>query len=388
MSVTTQHHDRVAIGEDDLRAIRTTVVPARDGASTAIDVADVIQEMMRPGDQPTSPRNYLNPRIEDVRHLGRDDVVLSPCPVCDGITASPTFEIQGLPHELATCTDCGLGRLHPLPSPEELGRFYPSEYYGSPGAKFEPMTEAVVRFVGTLHVQSLSRKLKPGSRILDVGCGRGVLLSSLADRGHEVHGMDVSETAVAGADPRADIRVAPCITKVGYPSDHFDQVILWHVVEHLTNPREVLSEINRILKPGGQVIVAVPNFSSWQARWSGAAWFHLDLPRHLFHFPLRGLRQILTRTDFTVTREQHFSLRQNPFGWVQSTMNKWDCLPRNALYNLLHNYDAGTNSVACPWRQRALRAAYLTGMPIAGALSLLSTVARSGASVCLVGRAN
>ncbi|MCA9077552.1 MAG: class I SAM-dependent methyltransferase [Planctomycetaceae bacterium] len=386
MPATSVSHDSLRTAEDELAASSTSTTPG-ERETESIDVADVIQAMMRPWESLAVPRNYLNPQVVDVRDQCLDTVVLSPCPVCDSEFARPTFEIRGLPHHLATCLECGLGRLHPLPSPEELGRFYPNEYYGSPGAKFEPMTEAIVRMVGTVHVQSLSRNLQPGSRILDIGCGRGVLLSSLADRGHEVHGMDVSETAVAGADPRADIRVAPCITEVGYPSDHFDQVILWHVLEHLTNPREVLSEINRILKPGGQVIVAVPNFSSWQARWSGAAWFHLDLPRHLFHFPVSGLRRLLTRTDFTVTREQHFSLRQNPFGWVQSAMNKRSTLPRNALYNLLHNYNDGDNSVTCPWKQRALRAAYFTGMPIAGALSLLSTAARSGASVCLVGQA-
>lgn len=387
MTATSFNSDPTTRSEVELAGFVAEAV-ADDLDTESIDVADVIQAMMRPWESLAAPRNYLNPQIEDVRDQCLDTVVLTPCPICDSEFALPTFEIRGLPHRVATCLECGLGRLHPLPSPEEIGKFYPEEYYGSPGAKFEPMTEAIVRMVGTVHVQSLSRTLQPGSRILDIGCGRGVLLSSLADKGHEVHGMDVSETAVAGADPRADIRVANCITEVGYPSNHFDQVILWHVLEHLTNPREVLAEINRILKPSGQVIVAVPNFSSWQARWSGAAWFHLDLPRHLFHFPVKGLRQLLNRTDFTVTREQHFSLRQNPFGWIQSSMNKRTTLPRNALYNLLHNYDDGENSVTCPWKQRALRAAYLTGMPVAGVLSLFSTAARSGASVCLVGQAS
>lgn len=359
-----------------------TVPPVSETRS--VDVEEVVREL-RPDLPYGIEPDYLNPRVIDLRGRSTGFVGLSPCPVCDCRAANALFAIEGLPHRLLKCDDCGLGRLTPLPTPEELRAFYPSEYYGSPGAKFEPLTEAVIRFVGTVHVMSLSRSLPPQARILDVGCGRGVLLSSLADRGYAVHGMDVSETAVAGADPRAQITVAPCLTQCNYPDQHFDQVILWHVLEHLTNPREVLVEIRRILKPGGQVIVAVPNFSSLQANWSGPDWFHLDLPRHLFHFPVGGLRQILERSGFSIAREQHFSLRQNPFGWVQSAFNRRDKRSRNALYHLLHNRSSD-GVVAGRWSQLALRTAYLAGMPLALGLSLWATLVRSGASVCVVGR--
>ncbi len=392
MPTTSAERESEALTEQTLAALADLASESSSGKrsekSLEVDVCDVIQEMMRPWERHVARPNYLNPQVVDIRSQQRDAVLLSDCPVCDSRYGRPAFAICGLTHRLLTCEDCGLGRLHPSPAPEEIGAFYPAEYYGSPGAKFEPLTEAVIRSVGTVHVQSLSRTLKPGSRILDVGCGRGVLLGALADRGHEVHGMDVSETAVDGADSRAEIRVAPCLTHVEYPDCHFDQVILWHVLEHLCNPREVLKEINRILKPGGQVIVAVPNFSSLQSRWSGAAWFHLDLPRHLFHFPVSGLRRIIGRTGFDVVREQHFSLRQNPFGWVQSAMNRSGGLPRNALYNLLQNYEAGENSGAARWMQSGLRAAYLAGMPLALGLSLFAAAMRSGASVCVVGRAS
>lgn len=394
-AASTASDQEPVLSEDDLAVltgISTTSAPANrvgevdSSPLTDREVCEVIHEMRRPWEVHAAPPNFLNPHVIDIRRDGHNAVGLSDCPVCDGRYGQPTFAVCGLRHQLLTCTDCGLGRLHPLPTAEEIADFYPQEYYGSPGAKFEPLTEAAVRFVGTLHVKLLSRRLPQGSRILDIGCGRGVLLSALADYGHEVHGMDLSETAVHGADPRAEIRVAPCLTHVAYPARHFDQVILWHVLEHLRNPREVLREVHRILKPGGQVIVAVPNFSSLQARWAGPAWFHLDLPRHLFHFPVAGLRQLLTRTKFEVVREQHFSLRQNPFGWIQSAMNKSVRWPRNALYNLLHNYDADRGTSSLP-TQLGLRCAYLAGMPLAAGLSAITAALRTGATVCVVGRA-
>ena len=168
----------------------------------------------------------------------------------------------------------------------------------------------------------------PGAWLAAHGCSTWVAAgacscSALADRGLEVHGFEISEAAAAGADPRADIRVAPELDQAGYPAECFDEVIIWHVLEHVLDPRGTFREIHRILKPGGRLIVAVPNYSSLQARWSDAAWFHLDLPRHLFHFPLEGLRRLLVDTGFTPRSEHHFSLRQNPFGWVQSALNKF-----------------------------------------------------------------
>jgi SAM-dependent methyltransferase len=387
MHQTILDDEPVSVSTGELMAAlgRMAGPPAAPPAGRPVDVEEVLRELRPIGDEPRPAPDYLNPRIIDLRNRAYGYVSLDPCPVCDSRAGVPMYGIEGLPHRLIRCDECGLGRLTPLPSPQELAKFYPQEYYGSPGAKFEPLTEAVVRFIGTVHVRSLSKSLPSDARILDVGCGRGVLLSSLADRGHEVHGMDVSETALAGADPRAQFKVAGCLTECDYPDRHFDQVILWHVLEHLTNPREVLAEIHRILKPGGQVIVAVPNFSSLQAEWSGPAWFHLDLPRHLYHFPVEGLRRLLERTKFDIAREQHFSLRQNPFGWVQSAFNRRDTKTRNRLYNMLHNR-TGENVVPDPFDRLKLRAAYLGGMPLALAVSLWATVRRRGASVCVVGR--
>jgi hypothetical protein len=135
-------------------------------------------------------------------------------------------------------------------------------------------------------------------------------------------------------------------------------------------------------------VVAVPNFSSVQARWAGPEWFHLDLPRHLFHFPLSALVRLLERSGFEIGSRHHFSLRQNPFGWIQSALNK-TTLPRNGLYTFLHQRAAGTPGARA--FDRATQLKLLVGgalaLPPALVLSLLEAFFRTGATVHVVARA-
>jgi len=308
------------------------------------------------------------------------------CPVCGAGSARARFAIDGRSWRVLVCEGCGLGRLHPLPDAAALRAFYPDDYYGEPGRKFQPLVERLVRVVGARHIGFLTRALAPGARVLDVGCGRGVILGPLADQGFEVHGVEVSAEAARGADPRARIRIAATLADAGFEAASFDEVVIWHVLEHLADPRATLAEAHRILRPGARLVVAVPNFSSLQARSSGAAWFHLDLPRHLYHFPVSALRQLLAATGFEVESEHHFSLRQNPFGWVQSWLNRTGWLPRNGLYALLHQRAPGA---AAPFgvRTRACLAAGLVLLaPFALAASLLEATLRSGATIHLVAR--
>lgn len=310
-----------------------------------------------------------------------------PCAACGAVEARPRYAIEGLAARLVVCTRCGTGRLHPLPDEDELGSFYPDTYYGDEGTKFRGPVEWLVRAVGARHVRFLAAGLPSGARVLDLGCGRGVALRALADRGFEAHGVERSEAAVRGADLRAKLRIAPSLAEAGYPDAYFDAVLVWHVLEHLREPQAVLREAHRILRPGGRLVVAVPNFSSWQARWAGPAWFHLDPPRHLHHFPIAALRGLLERCGFAIESEHHFSLRQNPFGWIQSAQNRRAELPRNGLYTLL--YERGATSAARPFDARTRRTlwAWLAlGIVPALALTLAETAARSGASVHVVAR--
>lgn len=337
-----------------------------------------VQSACEPG---SSPDLYMQP--VDRADPAVASVETAPCEVCGGQVARPVFSLPGTRFLTVQCGGCGLGSLWPRPTADEVSAMYPPHYYGSEGRKFFGLIEGLVRLVGAHRARFFANHVRPGGRILDVGCGRGVTLHALADAGFQMHGFEVSAEAIEGVDDRIQVHVAPSLAEAQLPEQFFDEAIVWHVLEHIPQPRATLTEVHRLLKPGGVLIVAVPNFSSWQARWTGPAWFHLDPPRHLFQFPLSGLKQLLESAGFRCATEHHFSLRQNPFGWIQSVLNLCPWLPRNGLYVILHRAH-GARRPFRRWVRLQLWGLCWLLAPLALALSVVETIFRRGATVHVV----
>ena len=332
-----------------------------------------------------SARSFNIPEHPVVRLVAEDAAVTtSPCIACHSTSARRLYSVEGVSEELVECEGCGLGSLFPMPGPERIQSFYPAEYYGEPTAKFEPLVEFGVRLGAKMRVESLVGDLPAGSKVLDIGCGRGVMLRALLDLGHEAHGVEIAPEAASGADPRAQIRIAPELAKADYEENSFDAVIMWHVLEHLPHPEKTLAEIRRILRPGGRLILAVPNFGSLQSRRTGNHWFHLDLPRHLYHFTPQTLQRLLACNDFYYESVRHMAMLQNSFGWLQSILNRVSGTPRNSLYSLLHRGGEHPVVKSLSRRQRLqLKLGYWIGLPIAAVVSLLEAATGQGGTIAV-----
>ena len=323
------------------------------------------------------------PEHPAVSLIGDDSRVrTSPCIACHSTSARRLYSIGGVSEELVECESCGLGSIFPMPDSDRIQSFYPAEYYGEPTAKFEPLVEHGVRLGAKMRVKSFVGDLPSGSKVLDIGCGRGVMLRALLDLGHEAHGVEITPEAASGADPGAQIRIAPELAKAGYEENAFDAVIMWHVLEHLPHPEQTLVEIRRILRPGGRLILAVPNFGSLQSQRTANDWFHLDLPRHLYHFTPETLQRLLASNEFHYESVRHMAMLQNSFGWLQSILNRVSGTPRNSLYSLLHR--GGEHPVVqnLSMRQRLkLKLGYWLGLPLAAAVSLYEAAAGQGGTI-------
>jgi SAM-dependent methyltransferase len=233
----------------------------------------------------------------------------SVCPLC----ASPEHErlfiardrLVGLPGEfpVVRCNDCGFVFLNPRPVAQALSAYYPDSYY--PIDETSETPEAITVARGLLR---RIERARPGRRlrILDAGCGTGLFLKFARDAGHDVHGVELSESAVAyGRHVYGLPLETGTIESADLPNAAFDVVTMWHVLEHMVDPVEALRVVERVLKPGGLLLFGVPNIASLEANLFGRRWFSLDAPRHLVHFSPDHAEQTVEKAGLTIDRIDH-----------------------------------------------------------------------------------
>lgn len=138
-------------------------------------------------------------------------------------------------------------------------------------------------------------------RVLDIGCGSGNFLAKLKALGWDVYGIDPSSIAVKIAKGRDLKNIQQgVIGAVKFPDNFFDVVTMFHVFEHIPNPRKVLSEIKRILKPGGFLIIGVPNFNGVNSKIFRKYWAGLSFPLHCFHYGKQSLSFLFNKNTFKI----------------------------------------------------------------------------------------
>jgi 2-polyprenyl-3-methyl-5-hydroxy-6-metoxy-1,4-benzoquinol methylase len=310
------------------------------------------------------------------------DSALTRCASCGASSRRPLLKIDET-FDLVRCEDCGLVATSPPVPPAEIGRYYPASYYGDNNRRFNSLLEGLIPFFRNRRAVAIERFVSRG-RILDVGCGRGILPALMRERGWDAHGLEFSETSARHAREVLQLPVfVGDFLASPYAESSFDAVVLWHVLEHVPDPVAAIRRARQILKPGGLLVIAVPNFESLQARSSGRHWFHLDVPRHYHHFGLGLLTRLLRSNGFSILDVSHLSLEYNPYGWIQSLLNKLG-FRYNLLYDLLKNPSA--RSLQHPLRTAPLQslltlAALPVIVPLSFGLTLLEVLLRRGGTV-------
>jgi 2-polyprenyl-3-methyl-5-hydroxy-6-metoxy-1,4-benzoquinol methylase len=313
------------------------------------------------------------------------------CPVCLSVVSAPAltgsdllFESTEKTFTLHLCASCRCLFLDPMPGEEEIADFYPPQYWWNSSrvqsSRLLRKLESVYRkLVLRDHVSFIARSAgnRRGLDLLDVGCGSGTLLGLLKERGFRPLGVDFSREAARVAETENGVRViVGSLEQASFCDESFDVVTLFHVLEHVTNPRRVLVEVSRILKPNGVVILQVPNIDSWQFKAFGAKWYGLDIPRHVIDYSKDAMLRLLHDSGFVSRRIKHFNLRDNAPAFVSSLFPSLDPVSRAVR----HRKHGVRESVPAAWLRHT---AYLSFVMCAYPFAILESAFGRGGTVMI-----
>jgi SAM-dependent methyltransferase len=312
---------------------------------------------------------------------------MSACAVCGTEDCEREFQASDRLYHTTTerfsvvrCRACGLLRLDPRPDAEALGRYYPGNYWFAPDeSAASKLEERYRRLVLHDHVRFVRRAIgesRARGPLLDAGCGGGLFLGMMRERGFRVLGLDISREAAAIAWRR---QRAPAVCAVleaaPFPAGSLAGLTLFHVLEHLADPCAYLRAAHELLAPDGRLIVQVPNAASWQCRLLGRRWNGMDVPRHLWDFRASDIVKLMERCGFEVVRRKYFSLRDNPAGLASSLAPGLDPMARR-----VRRVPEGRGA-------RLLKdAVYLALVAAALPFALLEAACGAGATVMIEGR--
>lgn len=199
--------------------------------------------------------------------------------------------------EIHRCRHCDLLFTVPRPSPDEIGKYYDSDEYISHNDQQKGLMPLIYNQVKKLNVQkkyNVATKGLKNPRILDFGCGIGDFLHYAQQKGCEVAGCDVSENARKIASEKLNIQIVTPEEMFENNTEPFDVITMWHVLEHIDDMKNIAAKLHKLIKPNGRLVVAVPNYKSYDAKYYKQMWAAYDVPRHLNHFCKQSVENVLS----------------------------------------------------------------------------------------------
>lgn len=185
---------------------------------------------------------------------------------------------------------------YPQPSEENLARYYESEDYISHTDGKRSLFEIAYHLVKSIALKNkldLINSLQSSKgNLLDIGAGTGEFLAVAQQNGWQTVGVEPSEKAKSIAIKKG----VSFVENSSMLSDaSIDVITMWHVLEHVPDVEQQIRELSRLVKPNGTILIAVPNFNSFDAEYYGTFWAAYDVPRHLWHFSKTAIKSLFQK---------------------------------------------------------------------------------------------
>jgi len=236
-------------------------------------------------------------------------ILYDSCPVCGQkniyrVLSAEDFTVSHEWFEIWECRDCTLRFTQNVPDAGEIGPYYKSETYISHSDTREGFINKIyhqVREHTLIQKKRLIENLTPGSTgpnsILDVGSGTGAFLDTMKRSGWEVTGLEPDDNARKKAAELYQLSLESSENLFSLPAETFDAISMWHVLEHVHQLHDYLKQLKKLLKPGGKLFIAMPNYTSFDQHIYKEYWAAYDVPRHLYHFSPEAMNKLLSLND-------------------------------------------------------------------------------------------
>ncbi len=229
------------------------------------------------------------------------------CPCCNSALIHPQLNatdhtVSQEAFEIWQCDGCTFRFTQDVPEAASIGRYYRSDDYISHTNTAKGLVNRLYHIVRNQTLTDKYRLILSATRIqqgklLDIGAGTGAFVAYMQQKGWEVTGLEPDETARERALSVNKVNLLDTSGLYSLPPDTFDAITLWHVLEHVHDLHPYLEQLKKLIKRGGRIFIAVPNYTSYDATVYKGAWAAYDVPRHLYHFSPEAMGTLLMRHD-------------------------------------------------------------------------------------------
>ncbi len=203
--------------------------------------------------------------------------------------------------KILECNECKLLFTSPCPTPDKIGNYYKSEDYLSHNEEKKGLFAKIYNKVKKINIKNkfnitVNGQQSTDNNLLDIGCGVGDFLLYAKEKGCNVTGIEPSEDARKIAEKKLDCKILSPEELQNIPDNSFDIITMWHVLEHVADLKTEIHHLQRILKKDGRLVLALPNYKSYDAEYYKDKWAAYDVPRHLSHFSQTSIKNIFKET--------------------------------------------------------------------------------------------
>jgi SAM-dependent methyltransferase len=238
-------------------------------------------------------------------------ILYTHCPCCSSAAVYPALSakdhtVSSEVFEIWHCDDCTARFTQRVPDAVSIGPYYQSANYVSHSDTQKGLINRLYHKVRN-HTLHSKRKLveevtgKTTGSLLDVGAGTGAFSNTMKLAGWNVTALEPDDIARKNAADKYGLELQSPEKLFTQGASQFDAITMWHVLEHVHDLHQYLEQFEKILKPGGKLLIAVPNYTSYDARVYKENWAAYDVPRHLYHFSPKSMELLGNGKGFVLS---------------------------------------------------------------------------------------